>query len=236
MFPGCLHFQRILPLFQRIFLLFSCMTGFLSALASPFFDSTIFFDSTPSVVFFVMVDVGSITFWKELEEVPGPFSSLLFSSFLSSLGCCSCCALTTFSHLVGLPVCLSVFPSQFGQGQFNNVVYNGEWKNGKRHGRGVIKYDTTGQNCYEGEWREGKRHGDGMIFYASGNKFAGKWENDKQEGYGIMYWFDRGEIYKGEWKQGVQSGQGEHVWLDQNAQDKDSSNSTQKQMCNRYKV
>jgi hypothetical protein len=75
-----------------------------------------------------------------------------------------------------------------------------------------------------------------MTFYASGNKFAGKWENDKQEGYGIMYWFDRGEIYKGEWKHGAQSGQGEHVWLDQNAEDKDSSNSTQKQMCNRYKV
>jgi hypothetical protein len=42
--------------------------------------------------------------------------------------------------------------------------YEGEWKNGKQHGRGVY-YRSNGTIAYEGDFKNGKMHGYGVYYY-----------------------------------------------------------------------
>lgn len=38
---------------------------------------------------------------------------------------------------------------------------------------------------YEGEWRNGRMHGKGVKVMANGDVYNGTWENDKAEGNGV---------------------------------------------------
>ena len=50
--------------------------------------------------------------------------------------------------------------------------YEGEWVDGKMHGRGIYYYaDGT---VYDGTWSEGKMHGKGVFIYPNGNKYDGE--------------------------------------------------------------
>ena len=40
-------------------------------------------------------------------------------------------------------------------------MYEGEWSNNKRHGKGVYKYPDG--NTYEGDWEHGKKQGEGAL-------------------------------------------------------------------------
>lgn len=45
--------------------------------------------------------------------------------------------------------------------------------NGERHGFGTMDYANG--DVYEGEWVNGKRHGKGVLFYQKdGNRYEGK--------------------------------------------------------------
>ena len=51
----------------------------------------------------------------------------------------------------------------------NGDRYEGEWRDDKRHGKGVVTYagpNGTVQEKYEGDWVDGKMHGWGKYFYA----------------------------------------------------------------------
>jgi len=47
----------------------------------------------------------------------------------------------------------------------------------------------------EGEWKDGKTHGKGHIKYVSGDTYTGDWVHDKCEGHGV-YVFKSGERYE----------------------------------------
>ena len=50
-----------------------------------------------------------------------------------------------------------------------HLFYEGEWKDGKKHGYGLYKYyDGT---IYEGEWKDGKKHGEGTYYNPFGNTY-----------------------------------------------------------------
>jgi hypothetical protein len=86
-----------------------------------------------------------------------------------------------------------------GQGVFvysSGLVYDGEWKDGTRHGNGVQTY-TTGK--YDGEWMQNTRHGKGAITYMSGDTYDGEWQYDKRHGQGVFTWAD-GTSYVGEYR------------------------------------
>ena len=91
------------------------------------------------------------------------------------------------------------------------MVYEGEKKNGKRHGKGKITYQNG--SVYDGEWEDDMRHGfgtetrDGKVIY------TGMWKNNMREGEGTVYYTDCGvEVwYKGMWKEGMQHGKGESI-------------------------
>lgn len=71
----------------------------------------------------------------------------------------------------------------------NGDKYDGDWKNGKREGRGNQSFAVGTK--YEGEWKNDKMNGRGKIFtilglcvYSNGNKYEGDWKNDQMEGHG----------------------------------------------------
>ena len=45
------------------------------------------------------------------------------------------------------------------------------------------------------------------MYYNNGEKYDGKWKNDKKEGKGIFYYFN-GDKYDGEWKDDKKEGKG----------------------------
>jgi len=68
---------------------------------------------------------------------------------------------------------------------FDGKKYEGEWKDGKKHGQGTLTWASGAK--YEGEWKDGKKHGQGTLTWASGKKYEGEWKDDVASG-GWLYW------------------------------------------------
>ena len=47
---------------------------------------------------------------------------------------------------------------------------------------------TLLKNYEKGEWKNGKRHGKGTMVHANGNKYTGIWVNDARIGQGVYIW------------------------------------------------
>lgn len=112
--------------------------------------------------------------------------------------------------------------------------YTGEWKDGAKHGYGVLVYANG--NKFEGDWRDGRRdgkgvywvcdkkkklrkqyagewvddqrHGLGSFFQDDGSRFEGNWANNKREGDGRMVYGADRSVYEGQWSGNVRSGRG----------------------------
>ncbi|KAJ0399708.1 hypothetical protein ATCC90586_002701 [Pythium insidiosum] len=116
----------------------------------------------------------------------------------------------------------------------SNARYEGDWRNGRPHGRGVLVYDDALHVRYEGAFVEGQRHGYGEMRYASGNVYRGDWVQDVKCGHGTMLWMAPSaatstsssstaaastpsstavEKYVGAWLADRPHGHGRHVWL-----------------------
>jgi hypothetical protein len=65
-------------------------------------------------------------------------------------------------------------------------VYEGEWRGGRRHGRGVMRGPDGG--TYAGEWADGRKHGDGKYKWASGAEYEGRFKEGMKEGLGVYRW------------------------------------------------
>ena len=66
--------------------------------------------------------------------------------------------------------------------------YEGEWRNGKRDGRGVEFY-ADGEKKYVGNFKNGKYEGNGSFFHKNGDKYVGKYKNgsmNDDKGYFIF--------------------------------------------------
>ena len=78
-----------------------------------------------------------------------------------------------------------------GYGVYNVInggSFEGYWKNGFKHGRGVFYY-RGGKVHYDGEWQCGEPHGEGKVFNMSGElKYEGRFRDGKS-GEGI-HWLD----------------------------------------------
>lgn len=60
--------------------------------------------------------------------------------------------------------------------------YNGEWKSGRKHGRGTYHWKTG--ECYTGDWQSNARHGKGINRWSNGAQYEGEWQYNKQHGTG----------------------------------------------------
>ena len=55
--------------------------------------------------------------------------------------------------------------------------YSGQWKNGKRNGKGTQIYQDG--STYVGEWKDNMKHGKGTFTYESNDKLVGIWSDDE---------------------------------------------------------
>eukprot|EP01066_Platyproteum_vivax_P010132 Platyproteum_vivax@DN4508_c0_g1_i1.p1 len=113
------------------------------------------------------------------------------------------------------------------------ISYNGEFKNGQRHGYGSLsqKCDTertelwddadseleVNSDCeeieYVGEWKDGKPHGHGRCEWRQGENlkvYDGDWCGGLRHGVGTMAF--NGSTYTGEWELGNMHGHGKGTW------------------------
>jgi hypothetical protein len=96
-------------------------------------------------------------------------------------------------------------------------VYNGNWKDDKRHGDG-IQQDNIG--IYDGQWLEGKRTGQGMYVSSAGGEkkvYAGQWVDNKQHGTGTFS-LNGKVIQRGRWDRGTHVPPGALTWDEQTQQ------------------
>ncbi|MEM3000944.1 MAG: hypothetical protein QXP41_01955 [Candidatus Nitrosocaldus sp.] len=89
----------------------------------------------------------------------------------------------------------------------SGMVYEGEWKNGRRDGKGILTYPDGTR--YEGEWKNNRMHGFGTKTspILRSYKYIGEWKEGHKYGKGIQY-YSYAEWYEGEWKNGLEDGFG----------------------------
>merc|ERR1711988_1125477 len=117
----------------------------------------------------------------------------------------------------------------------NGDEYEGEYKDGMRHGQGTYKWakmetdqegvskqalDDEGkkvfQSEYTGQYDSNLKDGEGTFNYPDGSKYQGNWRHDKRHGDGV-YWYPNGDIYSGEWRFGTKHGRGTFIHAESNA-------------------
>lgn len=59
----------------------------------------------------------------------------------------------------------------------------GSFRKGTRHGEGQ-RFCENG--IYEGEWKQGDRSGRGIMWYKDGGLYIGEWKNDAHDGAGVL--------------------------------------------------
>eukprot|EP01087_Luapelamoeba_hula_P022354 TRINITY_DN797_c3_g1_i2.p1 TRINITY_DN797_c3_g1~~TRINITY_DN797_c3_g1_i2.p1 ORF type:complete len:624 (+),score=131.67 TRINITY_DN797_c3_g1_i2:102-1973(+) len=103
-----------------------------------------------------------------------------------------------------------------GYGMFideHNIVHEGEWANGRMHGRGreFSRLHTAKQYEYIGQFQDDLWTGEGVCSYGDGSAYQGQWVNGAREGLGVMTYSD-GRKFDGLWKQGKRNGRGTLTW------------------------
>lgn len=89
------------------------------------------------------------------------------------------------------------------------VISGSEFSSGLEENNQFIQYDN--RDTYEGPIVNGQKNGKGIMMYVDGNKYIGKWKDDKREGFGKMTYTDNGVYhgeYIGEWKNDKKNGKG----------------------------
>lgn len=88
-------------------------------------------------------------------------------------------------------------------------VYTGDILNGKFNGRGRMTYGQNGKSVsfYDGEWRNGVQHGRGVYVDESGWRAESEWSNAVMKGISKIYFPDK-TVYKGTTLQNQISGTG----------------------------
>lgn len=90
----------------------------------------------------------------------------------------------------------------------NGDTYEGDWVNGKQHGKGI--YTTPDGARLEADWFNGDpKHG--TFHYANGNRYAGEFVNSKRQGKGTFTW-KSGDKYEGDWVNGNLQGRGTYTY------------------------
>jgi len=93
----------------------------------------------------------------------------------------------------------------FGEYEFPRIHYKGEWKNGKFHGKGILK-EAWG-DIYVGDFQNNLAHGYGRQEQPDGGYWEGEIKKDKLNGKAILVTAE-GNVYEGDYKDDSLNGQG----------------------------
>ncbi|XP_047207505.1 MORN repeat-containing protein 4 isoform X1 [Girardinichthys multiradiatus] len=83
--------------------------------------------------------------------------------------------------------------------------YHGEWKDGRRHGLGQLKFQDG--TCYTGQFENGLFHGSGVLLFTDASRYEGEFAHGKFQGSGVFSRYD-GMKFEGEFKDGRVEGYG----------------------------
>ena len=86
------------------------------------------------------------------------------------------------------------------------TYYVGYWDNGRQYKKGKV-FDRKNNLLYDGEYKNGVKEGIGVYYYQSGEKYEGKFVNGVKEGKGIFYW-KNGNKWEGYFKNDKMNGEG----------------------------
>ncbi|CAK88809.1 unnamed protein product (macronuclear) [Paramecium tetraurelia] len=98
----------------------------------------------------------------------------------------------------------------------NGDVYEGQYKDGVFHGRGLIYNnvqlypDKKGQYLYDGQFEQGQKHGFGKEQYFTGGRYEGQFKCNQKHGPGKLVFSD-GSYFVGDFQRGLPNGFGVHV-------------------------
>jgi hypothetical protein len=82
----------------------------------------------------------------------------------------------------------------------SQIVYEGGYKNGKKHGKGKIM--LTNGDIYEGDYVDNKRTGNGIYLWKDGSSWKGTFQNDLMHGIGLYTPEDGSEAWDVEYFNG----------------------------------
>ena len=89
--------------------------------------------------------------------------------------------------------------------EYNNLVYKGGMKNGKRDGEGIEYCPNTGQILYDGNFKNGYYHGEGTLYNKSNNQcstnsqsqyFKGNFKTGLFDGLVEVYYYNVNNSFK----------------------------------------
>ena len=86
------------------------------------------------------------------------------------------------------------------------TYYVGYWDNGRQYKRGKV-YDKNNNLIYDGEYKNGVKEGNGIYYYPSGEKYEGEFVNGVKEGKGVFYW-KNGNKWEGYFRNNQMNGEG----------------------------
>lgn len=89
----------------------------------------------------------------------------------------------------------------------NSDRYEGEFRNGIPNGSGMFYFVSAG-NRYEGEFRTGEFNGNGTFTYEDGDSYSGDFVNGQPHGTGTFVFSELGARYQGEFRYGQVNGSG----------------------------
>ena len=79
-------------------------------------------------------------------------------------------------------------------GQHAKEKYAGQWRQGRRYGKGVW---SCGKELFEGQWKDDRIDGVGLYRWENGDTFEGELKNQLRDGQGCLYTGD-GDTYEHE--------------------------------------
>ncbi|XP_052816897.1 MORN repeat-containing protein 1-like isoform X3 [Mya arenaria] len=129
-----------------------------------------------------------------------------------------------------------ISPQGKGSYEYDNKFfkYEGQWKNGKKHGMGKLTFSDGGYyegtfvngeitgfgtrffpstGCkYQGQLVKGELWGKGRMTWPDGSIFEGQWESNKRHGFGVMKSIKENCLYKGSYVGNRRHGQGTMIY------------------------
>jgi len=102
--------------------------------------------------------------------------------------------------------CVNGLAEGFGQAE-GTAEYRGEFKAGKKHGRGVKTWPNGDR--YEGAFVEDFKEGEGTYVWGrgpwAGERYDGAYLRDRRHGFGTYRW-RTGDVYAGPWENDLATG------------------------------
>jgi len=98
-------------------------------------------------------------------------------------------------------------------------VYEGQWLDGKKDGKGIYQFGGANGSSYKGEWRADQKYGSGVFrwpddtdgddggdnYDGEGNYFVGHWVHDKAHGKGVFRSNYLGYRFEGDLENGLRT-------------------------------